>query len=275
MAFQPETELGLLPSSTPTAKVKENDENTVSLYSHRLLGKPPEIIGVVPSRPYFQGFQKTAGTNQDTNAHHRVNSLLSPFHVVTHRQKNLFFDGVASEVSERRIVLCLRFYGDDDRRVEEDEEDLDPRVGCEYVAEPGKLESRVLQKDFILYASLKHSHRSLSTNISIPTTAEANFNAPISHLTIPNQCIDEARTTVMTESAAAVEVMRFMVAVERRDDARDFVDRRRRRQNTILGFSLQLGFIDLGLSGLRVIVVGCAEDGGEKENPNRFGPGPS
>ncbi|WVZ09820.1 hypothetical protein V8G54_014350 [Vigna mungo] len=82
----------------------------------------------------------------DTNAHHRVNSLLSPFHVVTHRQKNLFFDGAASEVSERRIVLCLRFYGDDDRLVEEDEEDLDPRVGCEYVAEPGKLESRVLQR---------------------------------------------------------------------------------------------------------------------------------
>ncbi|WVZ00135.1 hypothetical protein V8G54_026204 [Vigna mungo] len=62
------------------------------------------------------------------------------------------------------------------------------------------------------------------------------------------ECIDEARTTVMTESAAVVEVMRFMVAAERGDDARDFVDRRRWRQKTILGFSLQLGFIDLGLS---------------------------
>ncbi|WVZ11720.1 hypothetical protein V8G54_016250 [Vigna mungo] len=81
----------------------------------------------------------------DTNAHHRVNNLLSPFHVVTHRQKNLFFNGAASEVFERRAVLCLRFYGDDERRVEEDEEDLDPRIGCEYVAEPRKLKSRVLR----------------------------------------------------------------------------------------------------------------------------------
>ncbi|XP_047174169.1 triphosphate tunnel metalloenzyme 3 [Vigna umbellata] len=99
----------------------------------------------------------------DATAHRRVTSLLSPFHVVTHRQKNLFFDGAASELSERRAVLRLRFYGDDERcvvslkaravlvdgvsRVEEDEEDLDPRVGRECVAEPGKLgsvESRVL-----------------------------------------------------------------------------------------------------------------------------------
>ncbi|WVZ00379.1 hypothetical protein V8G54_026448 [Vigna mungo] len=78
----------------------------------------------------------------DANAHRRVTNLLSPFHVVTHRQKNLFFDGAASELSERCAVLCLRFYGDDERcivslkaravlvgsvsRVDKDEEDLDP-----------------------------------------------------------------------------------------------------------------------------------------------------
>ncbi|WVZ16641.1 hypothetical protein V8G54_009623 [Vigna mungo] len=73
----------------------------------------------------------------DANAHRRDTSLLSTFHVVTHRQKNLFFDGVASELSERRVVL------------REDEEKLDPRVGRECITEPGKLgsvEFRVLRR---------------------------------------------------------------------------------------------------------------------------------
>ncbi|KAK7347130.1 hypothetical protein VNO80_21657 [Phaseolus coccineus] len=101
----------------------------------------------------------------DANAHRHVTTLLSPFHVVTHRQQNLFFDGAGSELSARRAVLRLRFYGDDERcvvslkaravlvdgvsRVEEDEEDMDPRVGRKCVAEPGKLgsvESRVLRR---------------------------------------------------------------------------------------------------------------------------------
>ncbi|KAK7388584.1 hypothetical protein VNO78_23405 [Psophocarpus tetragonolobus] len=99
----------------------------------------------------------------DSDAHRHVTTVLSPFHVITHRQQNLFFDGAASELSARRAVLRLRFYGDDERcvvslkaravlvdgvsRVEEDEEDMEPRVGRECVAEPGKLgsvESRVL-----------------------------------------------------------------------------------------------------------------------------------
>jgi uncharacterized protein YjbK len=89
--------------------------------------------------------------------------LLSPFHVITHRQHNLFFDGSDSELSSRRAILRLRFYGNDERcvvslkakavivngvsRVEEDEEDLDPKVGRDCVAEPGKLglvESRIM-----------------------------------------------------------------------------------------------------------------------------------
>ncbi|XP_061350819.1 triphosphate tunnel metalloenzyme 3 isoform X3 [Gastrolobium bilobum] len=96
-------------------------------------------------------------------AHRHVTTLLAPFHVITHRQHNIFFDGAASELSARRAVLRLRFYNDDERcvvslkakavlvdgvsRVEEDEEDLDPKVGRDCVAEPGKLgsvESRVL-----------------------------------------------------------------------------------------------------------------------------------
>ncbi|KAI5416084.1 hypothetical protein KIW84_041215 [Lathyrus oleraceus] len=101
----------------------------------------------------------------NAEAHRRVTTLLSPFHVVTHRQHNLFFDGAASELSSRRAILRLRFYGNDEQcvvslkakavlvdgvsRVEEDEEDLDPKVGRECVPEPGKLgllESRILKR---------------------------------------------------------------------------------------------------------------------------------
>ncbi|KOM43003.1 hypothetical protein LR48_Vigan05g060700 [Vigna angularis] len=100
----------------------------------------------------------------DANAHRPVTSLLSPFHVVTHR-KNLFFDGAVSELSKRRAVLRLHFYSDDERcvvllkaravlvdsvnRVDKDEKDLDPWVRHECVAEPEKLgsvESRVLRR---------------------------------------------------------------------------------------------------------------------------------
>ena len=99
----------------------------------------------------------------NAESHRRVTTLLSPFHVITHRQHNLFFDGAGSELSSRRAVLRLRFYGDDERcvvslkakavlvdgvsRVEEDEEDLDPKIGRDCIAEPGKLglvESRIM-----------------------------------------------------------------------------------------------------------------------------------
>ncbi|XP_027333054.1 triphosphate tunel metalloenzyme 3 isoform X3 [Abrus precatorius] len=81
----------------------------------------------------------------NAQAHRHVTTLLSPFHVTTHRQQNLFFDGADSELSSRRAVLRLRFYDDDTRcvvslkakavlvdgvsRVEEDEEDLEGFVG--------------------------------------------------------------------------------------------------------------------------------------------------
>ncbi|KAF7806455.1 triphosphate tunel metalloenzyme 3 [Senna tora] len=99
-------------------------------------------------------------------AHRQLTTLLAPFHLKTHRQENLFFDGAAEQLSSRRAVLRLRFYDDDARcvvslkakavlvngvsRVEEDEEDVDPKIGRDCVAEPGRLgsvvESRVLKR---------------------------------------------------------------------------------------------------------------------------------
>ena len=103
----------------------------------------------------------------DAAAHGRLASLLSPHHLKTHRQHNLFFDGAANELSSRRAVLRIRFYDDevDPRcvvslkakavlidgvsRVEEDEEELDLSVGRDCVADPAKLmnvESRVVRR---------------------------------------------------------------------------------------------------------------------------------
>lgn len=98
-------------------------------------------------------------------AHQTLLSLLSPFHRHTHRQHNNFFDGAAAELSSRRAVLRFRFYGDDAKcvvslkanavltngvsRVEEDEEELDPRVGRECVADPvrlGGIRSRIMDR---------------------------------------------------------------------------------------------------------------------------------
>ncbi|XP_019054184.1 PREDICTED: triphosphate tunel metalloenzyme 3-like [Nelumbo nucifera] len=71
----------------------------------------------------------------------RLWNVLSPFHLQTHFQENVFFDGAAAELSSKRAVLCLRFYNSDNRcivslkakavivngisRVEEDEEEID------------------------------------------------------------------------------------------------------------------------------------------------------
>ncbi|KAI8570588.1 hypothetical protein RHMOL_Rhmol01G0046900 [Rhododendron molle] len=99
-------------------------------------------------------------------AHQTLPSLLSPYHLVTHCQHNTFFDGVATEVSSRRAVLRLRFYGDDPpcvvvnlktnavltngvSRVEAEEEELDPRVGRDCMADPRRLNgvrSRVMDR---------------------------------------------------------------------------------------------------------------------------------
>lgn len=102
---------------------------------------------------------------QDATAHRSLLSLLSPFHVITHCQHNTFFDGAAAELSSRRAILRLRFYGDDSKcvvslkakavisngvsRVEEDEEEIDPLIGRECVTNPNKLKeinSRIMKR---------------------------------------------------------------------------------------------------------------------------------
>ncbi|RZC61952.1 hypothetical protein C5167_023721 [Papaver somniferum] len=102
----------------------------------------------------------------DSTSHQKLSDLLSPFHIKTHLQENIFFDGLNSELSSKRAVLRLRFYNDDSlcvvslkakavlvngvSRVEEDEEEIDPVVGRACVLEPSKLlgieGSRVLKR---------------------------------------------------------------------------------------------------------------------------------
>uniref|UniRef100_A0A7N0RHT0 CYTH domain-containing protein n=1 Tax=Kalanchoe fedtschenkoi TaxID=63787 RepID=A0A7N0RHT0_KALFE len=101
----------------------------------------------------------------DAATHATVASILSPYHVKTHLQENIFFDGANGELTSQRAVLRLRFYDGDARcvvslkakavirdgvsRVEEDEEDLDPWVGRACVSDPrriGEVENRVLRR---------------------------------------------------------------------------------------------------------------------------------
>ncbi|KAK9697149.1 hypothetical protein RND81_08G018300 [Saponaria officinalis] len=104
-----------------------------------------------------------------SDAHQSLSTVLSPFHKQTHFQHNFFFDGAASELSSRRAVLRLRFYGEDSEtakrcvvslkakallvdgvsRVEEDEEEIDPCWAREIQANPnliGYVESRILKR---------------------------------------------------------------------------------------------------------------------------------
>ncbi|XP_060171977.1 triphosphate tunnel metalloenzyme 3 isoform X2 [Lycium barbarum] len=103
----------------------------------------------------------------DSTAHQKVLSLLSPYHTKTHHQRNTFFDGACGELSTRRAVLRLRFYENSENvkcmlclkakaviidgvsRVEEDEEELDPKIGYECVSNPRQLmqvDTRVLKR---------------------------------------------------------------------------------------------------------------------------------
>ncbi|KAK2982815.1 hypothetical protein RJ640_021305 [Escallonia rubra] len=91
----------------------------------------------------------------DAAAHQKVSDLLSPYHVKTHVQDNVFFDGAAAELTSSRAALRLRFYDLDSRavlslkakpvirngvsRVEEDEEPIEPSVARACVAEPWRL----------------------------------------------------------------------------------------------------------------------------------------
>lgn len=101
----------------------------------------------------------------DSTAHQNLQTLLTPFQSAVHSQHNIFFDGANSELSAKRAVLRLRFYGGDAKcvvslkakavlvdgvsRVEEDEEEIDPLVGQECVCDPTRLrsvESRVVKR---------------------------------------------------------------------------------------------------------------------------------
>ncbi|KAK0570932.1 hypothetical protein LWI29_008667 [Acer saccharum] len=102
---------------------------------------------------------------KDASAHKQVTTLLSPFHVKTLNQHNLFFDTPTSSLSSQRAVLRLRFFDKDARcivslkakptlvdgvsRVEEDEEELDPVAATDCVENPAKLydiDSRVVRR---------------------------------------------------------------------------------------------------------------------------------
>ncbi|XP_008228669.1 PREDICTED: triphosphate tunel metalloenzyme 3-like [Prunus mume] len=91
----------------------------------------------------------------DTSAHQKLTDLLSPFHVQTLIQENIFFDGSNAELSSNRAILRLRFYdgvspcvlslkakpviSDGVSRVQELEEPFDPVLGRSCVAEPWRL----------------------------------------------------------------------------------------------------------------------------------------
>lgn len=88
-------------------------------------------------------------------SHATVASILSPHHIKTHFQENIFFDGFNKELTSQQAVLRLRFYDGDARcvaslkaksiikdgvsRVEEDEEDLDPWFGRACVTDPMRI----------------------------------------------------------------------------------------------------------------------------------------
>lgn len=104
---------------------------------------------------------------RDKASHQKLRTLLSQFHAATHHQHNTFFDGSASELSNRRAVLRLRFHEETNSpkcfvclkakavltngvsRVEEDEEEMDPAIGKGCLEDPQKLmdvDSRVLRR---------------------------------------------------------------------------------------------------------------------------------
>ncbi|KAK8597925.1 hypothetical protein V6N13_095319 [Hibiscus sabdariffa] len=102
---------------------------------------------------------------QDAAAHRQLTTVLSPFHSKTLHQENLFFDTPTNTLSSQLSVLRLRFLNKDARcivslkskptlvdgvsRVQEDEEELDPRSARACVEDPtrlAKIESRILKR---------------------------------------------------------------------------------------------------------------------------------
>lgn len=96
----------------------------------------------------------------DASTHQKLSDLLSPFHLETLIQENIFFDGSNSELSSNRAILRLRFYDVASRscvlslkakplishgvsRVLELEEPFDPVLGRACVADPWRLKAAV------------------------------------------------------------------------------------------------------------------------------------
>ncbi|KAL3528907.1 hypothetical protein ACH5RR_008229 [Cinchona calisaya] len=91
----------------------------------------------------------------DSKSHQLLSTILSPFHLKTYLQENIFFDGPNTELSTNLAALRLRFYDLDSQcvlslkskptitngisRIQEEEEPLDPTIGRACVAEPWKL----------------------------------------------------------------------------------------------------------------------------------------
>lgn len=88
----------------------------------------------------------------DSATHQKVSDILSPFHLETLTQENIFFDSPDDELAKNLAALRLRFYNLDSHcvlslkakpvitggisRVEEEEEPLDPVVARGFVPEP-------------------------------------------------------------------------------------------------------------------------------------------
>ncbi|CAN4113093.1 unnamed protein product [Withania somnifera] len=87
----------------------------------------------------------------DSAAHQKVISLLSPYHTKIHHQRNTFFDGNPEQ--NVKCTVCLKGNAviiDGVSRVEEDEGELDSKLGYECVENPRKLmevvDSKVLKR---------------------------------------------------------------------------------------------------------------------------------
>ncbi|KAF5726952.1 hypothetical protein HS088_TW22G00637 [Tripterygium wilfordii] len=93
----------------------------------------------------------------DSYSHQKLSKILSPFHLETLIQENLFFDTATNQLSKNLAALRLRFYNLNSRsvlslkakpvisngisRVEEQEEPLDPLIGRACVDDPRLLGS--------------------------------------------------------------------------------------------------------------------------------------
>ena len=52
---------------------------------------------------------------KDAAAHQRVAEALEPHLITTHKQENIFFDGLDNELSNQRTIVRTRFYNTNER----------------------------------------------------------------------------------------------------------------------------------------------------------------